>query len=568
MKNIRSKCHQCISVLNIAFFLCSLISMSFVLPPATIYAQTNTEDRLEKAEKSLKKGINLYKSSDFDAAIFELKEAAAVLSLEIDNLQQLTQTKKLIDAHLYLGLAYIGAGDTIRAKEQFSQVVKLDRDFTLSPQKYSNKVILIFNEARAETFATLMSEKDKKLKKSEMSTPQPISGEESEQPKKKWYKKWWVWGLIGGGAVALAAVAASSVEEDENTPPEIASVTLDPQSEVYSYLQVITLQCHATDVDNDELRYTWTCPAGAFENSDQSYTSLSNTVRWSYAAYGFNQSHQALLKREQQRTLSHLKIQPFRNISPSKLTHRSLQSGKALPHASRLLRHDLNLTKQLPRPSLQLPILSQRKAGSRNDRMNESVDIQVLVNDGQGGEDTYTFTITFDFFVPVSKVGFVQAATLRERDVRLKQVLITIDGDLHLGPFDLNDVGYNNNQEIQIEINVTNMRAYVSVYILDVYPPQGSSTESPFYILDVNPLQKSSTESPLLRLSEFRVYSPILENSNYNFGPNLFAIGSYEHAQFPASNANDDDVSTFWLCPNPIDENLALAFSDQTSKNE
>src|SRR5262249_11912248 len=55
-----------------------------------------------------------------------------------------------IRVKVLLAVAYIGLNDNVRAKSLFKEVAGLDADFSLSPQKFSDNVVALFDEAKAE----------------------------------------------------------------------------------------------------------------------------------------------------------------------------------------------------------------------------------------------------------------------------------------------------------------------------------------------------------------------------------------------------------------------------------
>jgi hypothetical protein len=85
----------------------------------------------------LKDGLRAYREeADFDKAISELQEA---VRLGLDD-----QTE-LIQAHLYLGFAYIGKGRRMAAEAEFAKAIKLDPALSLDPKLHSTKIITAFN---------------------------------------------------------------------------------------------------------------------------------------------------------------------------------------------------------------------------------------------------------------------------------------------------------------------------------------------------------------------------------------------------------------------------------------
>ncbi len=99
-----------------------------------------TECHSDDGEVHLKNGLRAYKKeADFDRAISELQEAVRL---------GLSDRSDLIQAHLYLGFAYIGSGKKPAAEIEFAKAIKLDPTLKLDPNRHSTKVIDIFNPMR------------------------------------------------------------------------------------------------------------------------------------------------------------------------------------------------------------------------------------------------------------------------------------------------------------------------------------------------------------------------------------------------------------------------------------
>ncbi|MGQ9608101.1 MAG: PEGA domain-containing protein [bacterium] len=94
----------------------------------------------EDGKVYLEKGIKAYtKDADFDKTISEIQKA-----IELG----LGETSDQIQAHLYMGFAYVGLNKKIEAIVEFAKAINLDPSIKLDPKLYSNKIISVFNEAR------------------------------------------------------------------------------------------------------------------------------------------------------------------------------------------------------------------------------------------------------------------------------------------------------------------------------------------------------------------------------------------------------------------------------------
>ena len=77
----------------------------------------------EKANEPLEKGKKYYEDSEFIKAIEELRKAVDLLERTS---KERSRNNDLIDAHIHLGLAYVGVNETEKAKFQFKEALRLD----------------------------------------------------------------------------------------------------------------------------------------------------------------------------------------------------------------------------------------------------------------------------------------------------------------------------------------------------------------------------------------------------------------------------------------------------------
>jgi len=94
----------------------------------------------EDGEPYLERGLKAYnKDADFDKSIVELQKA-----IEIG----LKDRADMIQAHLYLGFAYVGKGKRIDAMVEFAKAINLNPELNLDPKVYSSKIVNVFNETK------------------------------------------------------------------------------------------------------------------------------------------------------------------------------------------------------------------------------------------------------------------------------------------------------------------------------------------------------------------------------------------------------------------------------------
>ncbi len=111
------------------------------------FSKKNAEaaDDLKQARDLLGKGKGAYQKLKFGEAIVALEQAR---KLFIYNLSELRSNRDLIDAHLFLGMAYVAVGKNSAAQGEFEKVVLLDPRRELSSKDYSPKIIESFSKAR------------------------------------------------------------------------------------------------------------------------------------------------------------------------------------------------------------------------------------------------------------------------------------------------------------------------------------------------------------------------------------------------------------------------------------
>ena len=108
---------------------------------------TNNAFSAERAKEPLEKGKKYYEDSEFIKAIEELRRAVDLLE---KTSRERSRNNDLIDAHIHLGLAYIGVNEAEKAKIQFKEALKFDPERKLNEDFYAPKVIKLFNKAKDE----------------------------------------------------------------------------------------------------------------------------------------------------------------------------------------------------------------------------------------------------------------------------------------------------------------------------------------------------------------------------------------------------------------------------------
>ena len=97
------------------------------------------------ADPDVVKGVKQVEEGDNDAAILTLDNAARRLSADP------SKSRELSYAYLYLGIAYMGKGHEAAAKAKFREAVSRVTDLSLSPDRFSPKIIDLFEAVKEET---------------------------------------------------------------------------------------------------------------------------------------------------------------------------------------------------------------------------------------------------------------------------------------------------------------------------------------------------------------------------------------------------------------------------------
>jgi hypothetical protein len=99
------------------------------------------------SDAELQAGIRQVKEGDFETAVVTLDRVARRLATDP------ARARDRVQAGLYLGVALVALDQREAAKARFKEAIALDRELRLSAERFSPKVIAIFEEARREAAA-------------------------------------------------------------------------------------------------------------------------------------------------------------------------------------------------------------------------------------------------------------------------------------------------------------------------------------------------------------------------------------------------------------------------------
>ena len=124
-----------------------ILHYTFFVLAAIILISASVECYADDGKTHLKSGLSAYlEAADFEKAVSELQEA---VRLGLDDQSDLVQ------AHLYMGFAYIGMGRKMTAEAEFAKAIKINPSLSLDPELHSTKIITVFNEKKEQLVDSL-----------------------------------------------------------------------------------------------------------------------------------------------------------------------------------------------------------------------------------------------------------------------------------------------------------------------------------------------------------------------------------------------------------------------------
>lgn len=124
--------------------LCIVVAGGLALLPLS--AQAQPPGALSDPE--IQKGIKQVEEGDYDAGIVTLDAAARRLTGDPARASELGQ------AYLYLGIAYMGKGHEAVAKAQFREAISRVKNLTLTPDRFSPRIINVLETVKEEARST------------------------------------------------------------------------------------------------------------------------------------------------------------------------------------------------------------------------------------------------------------------------------------------------------------------------------------------------------------------------------------------------------------------------------
>jgi hypothetical protein len=199
-----------------------LLIAALALAPSLVALDTPPDPELEE-------GIRLTQLGDFEKAVVTLDGAARRLAAEGG------RSAELARAYVYLSIAYLGLSQEQKAKAQFLEALRADRDMTIDEGEFPPRVLKFFEEAReeAEAEGVVTATPAPPAEAPAPSEPGPVVEPEPEpetepepvtqaatvpaEPEKKGGSAKWI--LIGGGAAAAAGAALALGGGGSDGPP-------------------------------------------------------------------------------------------------------------------------------------------------------------------------------------------------------------------------------------------------------------------------------------------------------------------------------------------------------------
>lgn len=161
-------------------------------------------------DPAFEEGIRLYRSLEYEQAIFRFQEVAVRADLPADDKAA---------ALIWLGLSYAGTGDLESARRMFGDALRADRATSLPPD-VSPRVVAVFDEVKASLPGQLDGP-------APPPPPPPAGGTERDLAVPLAATGIGVAALVGGGALAVAAAGAWSAANDKNAFQDEVKASLD-----------------------------------------------------------------------------------------------------------------------------------------------------------------------------------------------------------------------------------------------------------------------------------------------------------------------------------------------------
>lgn len=177
----------------------------------------------ESPDSYVAMGIRQVKEGDLETALFTLDTAVRRLATQPGHVADLVQ------AYVYLGVAYVGLNHDQAAKGKFREALKLDPGLRLSPDEFSARVIKVFETQLLKKTAA---------------------------EKKRGARTF----LLLGGAGAAAAVGIAAASSQPALPPNrapAAAIAVSPAGQAIVGVTAMGFTANASDPDGDPLTYAW-----------------------------------------------------------------------------------------------------------------------------------------------------------------------------------------------------------------------------------------------------------------------------------------------------------------------
>jgi len=192
------------------------------------------------ADADVEAGIRLVNEGDYEGAIVVLDRAVEKLS------GQSKKSEDLIQAYLYLGVAFVGRAHEEAAKRQFRQALRLEDGLRLNAADFPPKIIDLFEAARTE---------------------EETQTADVSRQKKGGGKKWL---FIGGGLAAAGGGAAvlAGGGGDSGSPSLPASVTVTTSTSDVLIVSVTRVQFTARATNLSSPTFSWDFADGTTANGE------------------------------------------------------------------------------------------------------------------------------------------------------------------------------------------------------------------------------------------------------------------------------------------------------------
>jgi hypothetical protein len=186
-------------------------------------------------EATLELGIEQVNEGNVSVAIFTLETVIRRLAIDPG-----AHGKELVQGYLHRGIAFVGLAQEENAKGSFAAALQYDKGLRLSEDKFSARVVRVFEAARTGKTKSVLLPPSGVVKKVGIGAGAVA--------------------LIAGGVLVVAGVGGAALAtggSTPNRPPATPTITSSPAGQALASVTKVTFSAQSSDPDGDALTYGW-----------------------------------------------------------------------------------------------------------------------------------------------------------------------------------------------------------------------------------------------------------------------------------------------------------------------